>query len=143
MVSDSANFARASATRLESMSALPSEAIVQATRFYDDPKKIAEVSKGLGSPMRGIALVGGTRLRRVASARDPGQLDRVEGRQGAEHDAAPEMDLVVATKDQRDDRRDEQPDTAARQVNYRPVLAPPTAVGYLPAWRPNGVRRPS
>jgi len=32
------------------------EAIVQATRFYDDPKKIAEVSKGLGSPMRGIAL---------------------------------------------------------------------------------------
>jgi pyridoxal 5'-phosphate synthase pdxS subunit len=32
------------------------EAIVQATRFYDDPKKIAEVSKGLGTPMRGIAL---------------------------------------------------------------------------------------
>jgi pyridoxal 5'-phosphate synthase pdxS subunit len=32
------------------------EAIVQATRFYDDPKKIAEVSKGLGSPMRGISL---------------------------------------------------------------------------------------
>jgi pyridoxal 5'-phosphate synthase pdxS subunit len=32
------------------------EAIVQATRFYDDPKKIAEVSKGLGSPMRGIQL---------------------------------------------------------------------------------------
>jgi pyridoxal 5'-phosphate synthase pdxS subunit len=32
------------------------EAIVQATRFYDDPKKIAEVSKGLGSPMRGIPL---------------------------------------------------------------------------------------
>ena len=32
------------------------EAIVQATRFYDDPKKIAEVSKGLGSPMRGIPI---------------------------------------------------------------------------------------
>jgi pyridoxal 5'-phosphate synthase pdxS subunit len=32
------------------------DAIVQATRFYDDPKKIAEVSKGLGSPMRGIPI---------------------------------------------------------------------------------------
>jgi pyridoxal 5'-phosphate synthase pdxS subunit len=32
------------------------DAIVQATRFYDDPKKIAEVSKGLGAPMRGLAL---------------------------------------------------------------------------------------
>jgi pyridoxal 5'-phosphate synthase pdxS subunit len=31
-------------------------AIVEATRFFDDPKKIAEVSKGLGAPMRGIAL---------------------------------------------------------------------------------------
>src|SRR3954467_2047600 len=31
-------------------------AIVQATTFFDDPKKIAEVSKGLGAPMRGIAL---------------------------------------------------------------------------------------
>jgi pyridoxal 5'-phosphate synthase pdxS subunit len=30
--------------------------IVQATTFFDDPKKIAEVSKGLGAPMRGIAL---------------------------------------------------------------------------------------
>ena len=31
-------------------------AIVQATTFFDDAKKIAEVSKGLGAPMRGIAL---------------------------------------------------------------------------------------
>jgi pyridoxal 5'-phosphate synthase pdxS subunit len=31
------------------------EAIVQATLHYDNPKIIAEVSKGLGSPMRGIA----------------------------------------------------------------------------------------
>ena len=31
-------------------------AIVQATTHFDDPKKIAEVSKGLGAPMRGIAL---------------------------------------------------------------------------------------
>src|SRR5512134_1349354 len=31
-------------------------ATVQATTFFDDPKKIAEVSKGLGAPMRGIAL---------------------------------------------------------------------------------------
>ena len=31
-------------------------AIVQATTFFDDPKKIAEVSKGLGAPMRGIGL---------------------------------------------------------------------------------------
>jgi pyridoxal 5'-phosphate synthase pdxS subunit len=31
-------------------------AIVQATTHYDDPKIIAEVSKGLGAPMRGIAL---------------------------------------------------------------------------------------
>jgi pyridoxal 5'-phosphate synthase pdxS subunit len=31
-------------------------AIVQATTFFDDPQKIAEVSKGLGAPMRGIAL---------------------------------------------------------------------------------------
>ena len=31
-------------------------AIVQATTFFDDPKMIAEVSKGLGAPMRGIAL---------------------------------------------------------------------------------------
>ena len=33
-------------------------AIVQATTFFDDPKKIAEVSKGLGAPMRGIAARG-------------------------------------------------------------------------------------
>ncbi len=32
------------------------EAIVQATHHFDNPKIIAEVSKGLGSPMRGIAL---------------------------------------------------------------------------------------
>ena len=31
-------------------------AIVQATTFFDDARKIAEVSKGLGAPMRGIAL---------------------------------------------------------------------------------------
>jgi pyridoxal 5'-phosphate synthase pdxS subunit len=31
-------------------------AIVQATTFFDDPKKIAEVSKGLGAPMRGLAI---------------------------------------------------------------------------------------
>jgi pyridoxal 5'-phosphate synthase pdxS subunit len=31
-------------------------AIVQATTHFDDPKIIAEVSKGLGAPMRGIAL---------------------------------------------------------------------------------------
>ena len=31
-------------------------AIVQATTFFDDAKKLAEVSKGLGAPMRGIAL---------------------------------------------------------------------------------------
>jgi pyridoxal 5'-phosphate synthase pdxS subunit len=31
-------------------------AIVQATTHFDDPKVIAEVSKGLGAPMRGIAL---------------------------------------------------------------------------------------
>ncbi|HEV8516724.1 MAG TPA: pyridoxal 5'-phosphate synthase lyase subunit PdxS [Candidatus Limnocylindrales bacterium] len=32
------------------------EAIVQATTHYDDPKILAEVSKGLGAPMRGIEL---------------------------------------------------------------------------------------
>ena len=31
-------------------------AIVQSTTFFDDAVKIAEVSKGLGAPMRGIAL---------------------------------------------------------------------------------------
>jgi pyridoxal 5'-phosphate synthase pdxS subunit len=31
-------------------------AIVQATTHFDDPKILAEVSKGLGSPMRGIAM---------------------------------------------------------------------------------------
>ena len=31
------------------------EAIVQATLHFDNPKIIAEVSKGLGAPMRGIA----------------------------------------------------------------------------------------
>jgi pyridoxal 5'-phosphate synthase pdxS subunit len=31
-------------------------AIVQATTFFDDAKKIAEVSRGLGAPMRGIAI---------------------------------------------------------------------------------------
>jgi pyridoxal 5'-phosphate synthase pdxS subunit len=40
-------------------------AIVQATTHFDDPKIIAEVSKGLGSPMRGIemgAIPAGERL---------------------------------------------------------------------------------
>ena len=32
------------------------EAIVQATTHFDDPKILAEVSKGLGEPMRGLAL---------------------------------------------------------------------------------------
>ncbi len=32
------------------------DAIVQATTFFDNPRKIAEVSKGLGAPMRGIAM---------------------------------------------------------------------------------------
>ncbi len=32
------------------------EAIVQATHHFDNPKIVAEVSKGLGSPMRGISL---------------------------------------------------------------------------------------
>ena len=31
-------------------------AIVQATTHFDDASIIAEVSKGLGAPMRGIAL---------------------------------------------------------------------------------------
>lgn len=31
-------------------------AIVQATTHFDDPRIIAEVSRGLGAPMRGIAL---------------------------------------------------------------------------------------
>jgi pyridoxal 5'-phosphate synthase pdxS subunit len=31
-------------------------AIVQATTFFDDPKKLAEVSKGLGAPMRGLEI---------------------------------------------------------------------------------------
>ncbi|MGZ6345835.1 MAG: nitronate monooxygenase, partial [Candidatus Limnocylindrales bacterium] len=31
-------------------------AIVQATTHFDDPKIIAEVSRGLGAPMRGLAL---------------------------------------------------------------------------------------
>jgi pyridoxal 5'-phosphate synthase pdxS subunit len=31
-------------------------AIVQATTHFDDPKIIAEVSRGLGAPMRGLEL---------------------------------------------------------------------------------------
>ena len=31
-------------------------AIVQATTHFDDPKILADVSRGLGAPMRGIAL---------------------------------------------------------------------------------------
>src|SRR5205085_10539640 len=34
------------------------DAIVQATTFFDNPKKLAEVSKGLGAPRRGIAMEG-------------------------------------------------------------------------------------
>jgi pyridoxal 5'-phosphate synthase pdxS subunit len=32
------------------------EAIVQAATHFDDPKILADVSKGLGEPMRGLAL---------------------------------------------------------------------------------------
>jgi pyridoxal 5'-phosphate synthase pdxS subunit len=32
------------------------DAIVQATTHFDNPKIIAEVSKGLGTPMRGLEL---------------------------------------------------------------------------------------
>ena len=31
-------------------------AIVQATTHFDDPKILADVSKGLGAPMRGLAM---------------------------------------------------------------------------------------
>jgi pyridoxal 5'-phosphate synthase pdxS subunit len=31
-------------------------AIVQATTHFDDPKILADISKGLGAPMRGIAM---------------------------------------------------------------------------------------
>jgi pyridoxal 5'-phosphate synthase pdxS subunit len=31
-------------------------AIVQATTHYDNPKIVADVSKGLGAPMRGLAM---------------------------------------------------------------------------------------
>jgi pyridoxal 5'-phosphate synthase pdxS subunit len=42
------------------------EAIVQATLHYDNPKIIAEVSKGLGAPMRGIAAASVPELERLA-----------------------------------------------------------------------------
>jgi pyridoxal 5'-phosphate synthase pdxS subunit len=42
------------------------EAIVQATHHFNDPKIIAEVSKGLGSPMRGIAAAGVPEAERLA-----------------------------------------------------------------------------
>jgi pyridoxal 5'-phosphate synthase pdxS subunit len=42
------------------------EAIVQATLHYDNPKIIAEVSKGLGAPMRGIAAAGVPEAERLA-----------------------------------------------------------------------------
>jgi pyridoxal 5'-phosphate synthase pdxS subunit len=42
------------------------EAIVQATHHFDDPKIIAQVSKGLGSPMRGIAVAGVPEAERLA-----------------------------------------------------------------------------
>jgi pyridoxal 5'-phosphate synthase pdxS subunit len=41
-------------------------AIVQATLHFDDPKIIAEVSKGLGAPMRGIAAAGVPEEERLA-----------------------------------------------------------------------------
>ena len=61
-------------------------AIVQATTHFDDPKIIAEVSKGLGAPMRGHrdggdprggaprrpGLVAGTRRRRPGASTDDG-----------------------------------------------------------------------
>ena len=42
------------------------EAIVQATHHFDNPKIIAEVSKGLGAPMRGIAAAGVPEAERLA-----------------------------------------------------------------------------
>ena len=42
------------------------EAIVQATLHFDNPKIIAEVSKGLGAPMRGIAAAGVPEAERLA-----------------------------------------------------------------------------
>jgi pyridoxal 5'-phosphate synthase pdxS subunit len=42
------------------------EAIVQATHHFNDPKIIAQVSKGLGSPMRGIAAAGVPEAERLA-----------------------------------------------------------------------------
>jgi pyridoxal 5'-phosphate synthase pdxS subunit len=32
------------------------EAIVQATTHFDDPKILADISTGLGAPMRGISM---------------------------------------------------------------------------------------
>jgi pyridoxal 5'-phosphate synthase pdxS subunit len=42
------------------------EAIVQATLHFDNPRIIAEVSKGLGSPMRGIAAASVPQAERLA-----------------------------------------------------------------------------
>ncbi len=42
------------------------EAIVQATHHFDNPKILAEVSKGLGSPMRGIAAAAVPEAERLA-----------------------------------------------------------------------------
>jgi pyridoxal 5'-phosphate synthase pdxS subunit len=42
------------------------EAIVQATTHFDDPKILAEVSKGLGEPMKGLALEGIPEAERLA-----------------------------------------------------------------------------
>ena len=36
--------------------ATTANAIVQATTHFDDPKIIAEVSRGLGDPMRGLEM---------------------------------------------------------------------------------------
>ena len=42
--------------KLTSMETTTANAIVQATTHFDDPKILADVSKGLGAPMRGIAM---------------------------------------------------------------------------------------
>jgi pyridoxal 5'-phosphate synthase pdxS subunit len=46
--------------------ATTANAIVQATTHFDDPKIIAEVSRGLGSPMRGMSAAGVPQEERLA-----------------------------------------------------------------------------
>ena len=48
-------FVGSASSRARTWRAWPTRISV-ATTFFDDAKKIAEVSKGLGAPMRGIAL---------------------------------------------------------------------------------------